>query len=166
MVRYSVRREKPKNYVARCLSLVVIYVKSSNGLLSGNAVESRRNKSVQIFELGQYKFSGQTRMQGFVRILRYRASRYLFYYPIYFQYCKVNFTSQNSAYKNCATNRKVAGSIPDGVTVIFQWLNPSGRIVALGSTASNRNEYQGSFLGVKTAGASGWQPFHLHVPII
>jgi hypothetical protein len=35
---------------------------------------------------------------------------------------------------NCATNRKVAGSIPDEVTGIFQWLNPSGRIVALGST--------------------------------
>ena len=32
------------------------------------------------------------------------------------------------------TNRKVAGSILDGVTGIFQWLNPSGRIVALGST--------------------------------
>jgi hypothetical protein len=36
--------------------------------------------------------------------------------------------------RNCATRRKVAGSIPDGVTGIFLWLNPSGRIVALGST--------------------------------
>jgi hypothetical protein len=36
--------------------------------------------------------------------------------------------------RHCATNRKVAGSIPDGVTGIFQWLNPSGRFVALGST--------------------------------
>jgi hypothetical protein len=36
--------------------------------------------------------------------------------------------------KHCATNRKVAGSIPDGVAGIFQWLNPSGLIVALGST--------------------------------
>ena len=42
----------------------------------------------------------------------------------------------------------VKGSIPDVVTGIFQWLNPSGRIVA-----SNINEYQESFLGVKTAGA-------------
>jgi hypothetical protein len=38
------------------------------------------------------------------------------------------------SYIHCATNRKVAGSIPDGVTGIFQWLNPSGRIVALVST--------------------------------
>jgi hypothetical protein len=30
----------------------------------------------------------------------------------------------------------IAGSIPDGVTGIFQWLNPCGRIVALGSTQS------------------------------
>ena len=32
------------------------------------------------------------------------------------------------------TNRQVAGSIPDGVIGIFQWHNPSGRTVALGST--------------------------------
>jgi hypothetical protein len=34
----------------------------------------------------------------------------------------------------CATNRKVAGSIPDGVTGIFHWHNPSGRTMALRST--------------------------------
>jgi hypothetical protein len=34
------------------------------------------------------------------------------------------------------------------------------------NSASNRNEYQESFLGVKTAGAYGWQPYHLHVPIV
>ena len=33
-----------------------------------------------------------------------------------------------------ATNRKVAGSIPDGVTGIFHCHNPSDRTVALGST--------------------------------
>ena len=33
-----------------------------------------------------------------------------------------------------ATSRKVAGSIPDGVIGIFHWHNPSGRIIALGST--------------------------------
>ena len=32
----------------------------------------------------------------------------------------------------CATNRKVAGSIPDGVTVIFHWHNPSGRTMPWG----------------------------------
>ena len=34
----------------------------------------------------------------------------------------------------CATNRKVAGSIPDGVTGIFYWHNPSVRTMAVGST--------------------------------
>ena len=34
--------------------------------------------------------------------------------------------------RHCATSRKVAGSIPDGVG-IFHWHNPSGRTVALGS---------------------------------
>jgi len=33
-----------------------------------------------------------------------------------------------------ATNRKVAGSIPDGVIGIFHWYNPSDRTMALGST--------------------------------
>ena len=32
-------------------------------------------------------------------------------------------------------------------------------------SASNRNEYQEYFLGVKAAGAYGLQPYHIHVPI-
>ena len=34
-------------------------------------------------------------------------------------------------YIHCATSRKVAGSIPDGVIGIFHWHNPSGRTMAL-----------------------------------
>jgi len=34
----------------------------------------------------------------------------------------------------CATNRKVAESIPDGVIGIFHWHYPSNRTMALGST--------------------------------
>jgi hypothetical protein len=57
---------------------------------------------------------------------------------------------------HCATNRKVAGSIPDGVTGIFRWHNPVGRTTALGSTQpltemSTRNIPW----GVKAAGAYG-----------
>jgi len=36
--------------------------------------------------------------------------------------------------RRCATTRKVAGSIPDGVTRIFQWHNPSDRTMTMGST--------------------------------
>jgi len=35
-----------------------------------------------------------------------------------------------------------------------------------GDSASNRNEYQEYLLEVKTAGAYGWQPYHLHMPIV
>ena len=50
-----------------------------------------------------------------------------------------------------ATNRKVAGSIPDGVIGISHSHNPHyGPGV---DTASNRNEYQEDFLGVNAAGA-------------
>jgi hypothetical protein len=53
-----------------------------------------------------------------------------------------------------ATNGEAAGSIPDGVIWNFQWHNPSDRTMALGvDAASNRNEYQVYFLGVKAAGA-------------
>jgi hypothetical protein len=34
----------------------------------------------------------------------------------------------------CATNRKVAGSIPDGVIGIFHWHDPFDRTTAMGST--------------------------------
>jgi hypothetical protein len=48
----------------------------------------------------------------------------------------------------CATNRKVAGSIPDGVSGIFHLHNPSDRTMALAvDSASNRNEYQEHFWG-------------------
>ena len=33
-----------------------------------------------------------------------------------------------------AWNRQVAGSFPDGTIGIFQWHNPAGRTMALGST--------------------------------
>jgi hypothetical protein len=48
----------------------------------------------------------------------------------------------------CTTRWKVVVSIPDGVTGIFQSFYDPGV-----DPASNRNEYQESFLGVKTAGA-------------
>jgi hypothetical protein len=65
--------------------------------------------------------------------------------------------------RNCATHRKVAGSIPDGVIGIFH----SGRTMALQLNSSPKtNEYQEYFLGVKAAGVYGWQPYHLHVPIV
>jgi len=35
---------------------------------------------------------------------------------------------------HCATSRKVAGSIPDGVIGVFHWHNPSGSTMALGLT--------------------------------
>ena len=43
-------------------------------------------------------------------------------------------TRWRSWLRHCATSRKVAGSIPDGVIGIFHWHNPSGRTMTLGST--------------------------------
>jgi len=56
--------------------------------------------------------------------------------------------------RHCATSPTVAGSISDGV------IGPGF------DSASNRNEYQECFLGVKAAGEYGLQPYHLHVQIV
>jgi len=63
-------------------------------------------------------------------------------------------TRWGSWLRHCATSRKVAGSIPDGVIKIFYWHNPSYRTMALGLTQplaemSTRN----ISWGVKAAGA-------------
>jgi hypothetical protein len=43
-------------------------------------------------------------------------------------------TRWRSWLRQCATSRKVAVSIPDSVTGIFHWHNPSSRTVAMGLT--------------------------------
>jgi hypothetical protein len=53
-------------------------------------------------------------------------------------------TRWRSWLRNCATNRQVAGSIPDGVIGIFRWHYGPGV-----DSASNRNEYQEYFLAAK-----------------
>ena len=60
----------------------------------------------------------------------------------------------------CATNRKVAGSIPDGVIGIFHWLKPSGRTMALGLTQPVIEMSTTNIsCVVKAAGVWGWQPY-------
>ena len=54
----------------------------------------------------------------------------------------------------CATNRKVAGSIPAGVIGFFIDIKSFRSHYGPGvDSASNRNEYQEHFPGVKAAGA-------------
>jgi hypothetical protein len=54
----------------------------------------------------------------------------------------------------CATNQKVAGSIPDGVIGIFHWHKSFWSHYGPGVDSTyNRNEYQVYFLGVNAAGA-------------
>ena len=54
---------------------------------------------------------------------------------------------------------------PVGSSGILHWHNLSGRPVALVSTQplTERNTWN-ILLGVRAAGAYGWQPYHLHVP--
>ena len=62
----------------------------------------------------------------------------------------INRWQWRSKLRQRATTRKLAGSIPAGVTRIFHQLNPSGRTMPLGvDSASNRNEYERYILGGK-----------------
>jgi len=56
--------------------------------------------------------------------------------------------------RSCATNRKVADSIPAGVSGFFIDIKSFRSHCGPGvNSASNRSEYQEYFLGVKAAGA-------------
>ena len=56
--------------------------------------------------------------------------------------------------RSCATNQKVAGLIPAGVSGFFFEIKSFQSHYGPGvDSASNRNEYQEYFLGVKAAGA-------------
>ena len=56
--------------------------------------------------------------------------------------------------RSCATNREVAGSIPASVSGFFIDIKFLRSQYGPGDdSASNRNEYQEYFLGVKAAGA-------------
>jgi len=58
------------------------------------------------------------------------------------------------AKRSCATNRKVAGTIPASVIEFFVDIKSFRSHYDPGvDTASNRNEYRDYFLGVKAAGA-------------
>jgi len=70
-------------------------------------------------------------------------------------------TRWRSWLRHCATSRKVAGSIPEDVNRSF-----FPHYVTGVDSASNRNEYQEYFLGVKTAGAEGWKLYNLHLPTV
>ena len=71
--------------------------------------------------------------------------------------CQVSFpggTAVAQWLRCCATNRKVAGSIPASVSGFFVDIKSFRSHYGPGvDSASNRNEYQEHFLGVKAAGA-------------
>ena len=64
-----------------------------------------------------------------------------------------NLSSGTQWLRRCATNRKIAGSIPAGVSGFFIDVKSFRSHYDPGvDSASNRNEYQEYFLGVKAAG--------------
>ena len=76
---------------------------------------------------------------------------FTYFFAMYVRILHIMRTAVAQCLRCCATNRKVAGSIPDVAIWIFHWHNPSARTMALGVySACNRNEYHEHFLGVKS----------------
>ena len=70
------------------------------------------------------------------------------------QYNKEKGTGVAQWLRCCYTNRKVAGSIPAGVSGFFIDIKSFRSHYGPGDdSASNRNEYQECYLGIKAAGA-------------
>ena len=66
---------------------------------------------------------------------------------------------------HCTTNRKVVGSIPDGVFGILHWHNPSGHTMALGLTEPlTEMSTRDISWRIKAACACNWQLYHHHLP--
>ena len=75
--------------------------------------------------------------------------------------------------RHCATSRKIAGSIPDCVIVIFHWHNPSGRTMALRLTQPlTEMNTRNISLGLKAdcleiwGASNSWNPQGLSRPVI
>jgi len=70
--------------------------------------------------------------------VRFRADLMETYFSTHIILCYVQirfgFMRWHSWSRHCATRRKVTGSIPDGVTGIFHWFDPSSHSVTLEST--------------------------------
>ena len=86
---------------------------------------------------------------------------------IYCAFVGMGGTRWRSWLRHRSTSRKVAGSIPDSVIVIFHWQNPSGHTMALGLTQpltqmSTRN----ISCGGKGGRCVGLTTYHIHVPIV
>jgi hypothetical protein len=80
-----------------------------------------------------------------IRYLTLNSACYLWMWPFEVCICnclcmyiivliQLDVNEGGSLLRHCATSLKFAGSIPDGVTEIFHWHNPTGSTMALGST--------------------------------
>jgi hypothetical protein len=97
------------------------------------AIRKVRNNIVS----GYQRYGGKMLPPVLGCTLKIEAARYSYIFELNSKCNFISLTCKCGGTRwHCATSRKVAGSIPDGVIGIFHWLNPLGRTMALGSTLS------------------------------
>jgi len=88
------------------------------------------------------------------RLRIWQTVKHVLHLNIHISYTDPRVTAVAQWLRCCATNRKVAGSILAGVSAFFIDIKSFRSHYGPGvDSGSNRNEYQGCFLGVKAAGA-------------
>ena len=118
----------------------------------------------QLHTLHLHVWNEHSHKQDYVRVVIFTASVYILHPSLMPTTPCAGGTRWCSWLRHCARSQKVASSIPDGVTGIFHWHNPSSCTMALQSTQllteiSTRN----ISCEVNSAGALGWQPYHLRM---
>ena len=100
-------------------------------------------------------FAYVTALRVYLLQLSFCNHRLRIFISLYFIKYSLHWGTEVAQWLRCyATNRKVAGSIPDGVIGLFIDIKSFRSHYGPGvDSASNRNEYQEYFLGVKAAGA-------------
>jgi len=137
--------------------ILTLCVESDGSSLARSSVQQMKTISKDFFdELGLFAVTGygnkdfHTAKETFLRACQLNHIRHVF--SVAFTVLWVTVVAQ--WLRNCATNRKVAGSIAAGVSGFFIDIKsfPSHYGPRVDS-ASNRNEYQEYFLAVKVASA-------------
>jgi hypothetical protein len=122
-----------KNIGTTCKSQVITVERDTcSSKIKGTTIIKIKDFWISMAKISIFKLWSDTSNSTIQRITLNRERFWLLVFCSV--YCWQSETAVAQWLRYCATNQKVAGSIPDGVMEIFIDINPSDRTMALGST--------------------------------